>query len=59
MNTINQYIIKLRNKIDLKLRELNYEKDIHRRQRLQKELQALKLKKEIAEIRKKIKQLEQ
>lgn len=53
-----EYINNMTNKINLKSQELRYEKDGKRRQQLQRELEVLRLKKEIGMIRKKIQQLE-
>ena len=58
MIKVTEYINDITNKITLKSQELRYEKDGKRRQRLQKELEVLRLKREIGMIRKKIKQLE-
>lgn len=58
MRQIIDYINKMNNKIALKQKEISFERDTNRRQRLRKELNVLQLKKEIAVIRKKIKQLE-
>ncbi len=49
----------LTNQIDIKCREVNNERDEYRKRALRKELEVLKLRKEIATIRKKIKQIEQ
>lgn len=58
MRQIEQHIHDLGNKILLKQKEIGFERDSNRRQRLRKELNILQMKKEIAVIRKKIKQLE-
>lgn len=58
MNQIEHYISDLGNKILLKQKEIGFEKDSNRRLRLRKELNVLQLRKDIAVIRKKIKQLE-
>lgn len=58
MNQIEHYISELGNKILLKQKEIGFEKDSNRRSRLRKELNVLQLRKDIAVIRKKIRQLE-
>lgn len=58
MRQIQDYLQKIGNKINLKQKEISYEKNAQRRLRLRKELNVLQLKREIAEIRKKIKQLD-
>jgi len=58
MRQIQDYLQKIGNKIALKQKEISFEKNANRRLRLRKELNVLQLKREIAEIRKRIKQLE-
>lgn len=58
MKQIENHISDLGNKILLKQKEISFERDSNRRMQLRKELNVLQLKKDIAVIRKKIKQLE-
>lgn len=58
METLIDDINSLSNQIILKNNEINLEKDSITKQKLNKELNVLKLKKEIAVIKKKIRQLE-
>lgn len=58
MQVINQQIQEIGNKILLKHKEVEYERDSNRKKKLQDELNKLYYRKEILGIRKRIKQLE-
>ena len=58
LKQIQQQIQELENKIILKQKEIGFEKDSNRKIKLQDELKILQLKKEIAIVRKRIKQFE-
>lgn len=48
----------LTNQIDIKYKEIHFEKDEQKKRALRKELEILELRREISTIRKKIKELE-
>ena len=58
MKKIESYLHQITNKIYFKQKELNFENDNTRKVNLKKELDVLKLKKQIALLRKKIKIIE-
>ena len=58
MKEIESYLRQISNKIYSKQREIDFENDITRKRNLKKELDVLQLKKEVALLRKKIKQIE-
>lgn len=58
MKKIENYLNQVNNKIHLKQKELDFEKDNARKESLKKELIVLQFKKDIALLRKKIKLIE-
>jgi len=58
MQKIENYITQINNRIQLKHKELSFENDLNGRENLKRELNVSQLKKQIAVLQKKIKQIQ-